>query len=74
MQCKYKINTFIRALTIYVTMITINPNWGYLVDLFAISPTRKMTLFGAIFEVNSSIYKVWNLFENFGEKDTVGFS
>jgi len=36
-------------------------------------PTGKMTMFGAIFEVNSSIGRLWDLFGHFNEKDTVNF-
>jgi len=34
---------------------------------------RKMTLFGTIFEVNSSIDKLWDFLERFDEKGTVWF-
>jgi len=33
-----------------------------------------MTVFSAIFEVNSSIIKLWDLLEHFDEKDTVDFN
>jgi len=36
--------------------------------------TRKMTVFGAIFEVNSSIGKLKDLLGHFDEKDTIELS
>jgi len=38
------------------------------------SLTGKMSTFGAIFEVNTSIYKLWALLGHFGEKDAVDFN
>jgi len=34
----------------------------------------KMTVFGAIFEVKSSIGKLWNLLGHFDEKDMLNFN
>jgi len=33
-------------------------------------PTRKMTVFGAIFEVNSNFGKLWDFLGHLGKKDT----
>jgi len=41
------------------------------IALFDIGPTRKMTVFGAIFGVNSSIGKLWDLLGYFGEEDKI---
>jgi len=38
------------------------------------NPTGKMTVFGAIFEVKSSIGKLWVLLGHFDKKDTVDFN
>jgi len=35
------------------------------------NPTGKMTVFGAIFEVNSCIHELWVLLGHFHEKDMV---
>jgi len=40
---------------------------------WAVVITQKMTAFGAIFEVNSSIGKLWDLLGHSDEKDTVDF-
>jgi len=37
-------------------------------------PTGKMTVFGAIFEVNSCIGKLWDLLGHFDKKDTFDFN
>jgi len=34
------------------------------------NPTRNMTVFGGIFDVNISISKFWNLLGHFNEKGT----
>jgi len=53
-------------------------SWSQLTKLFEFAenfvlPTWKITVLGAIFVVNSSVGKLWDLLGHFDEKDTVDF-